>query len=88
MSSNSFLFRHVRTLMFALTALPLVSHAAVETIAKGQLTYGTAATFMPFEYVKAGKLRYRPDQRAKQRDPTDAGANADGIQRAYSGAAG
>ena len=56
MSSNSFLFRHVRTLMFALTALPLVSHAAVETIAKGQLTYGTAATFMPFEYVKAGKL--------------------------------
>ena len=56
MSSNSFLFRRVRTLMFALTALPLVSHAAVETIAKGQLTYGTAATFMPFEYVKAGKL--------------------------------
>ncbi len=51
MSSNSFLFRRVRTLMFALTAQPLVSHAAVETIAKGQLTYGTAATFMPFECV-------------------------------------
>ncbi|EBX6544736.1 ABC transporter substrate-binding protein, partial [Salmonella enterica subsp. enterica serovar Larochelle] len=38
MSSNSLLFRHVRTLMFALTALPLVGHAAVETIAPGKLT--------------------------------------------------
>jgi polar amino acid transport system substrate-binding protein len=56
MSSNSLLFRRVRTLMFALTALPLVSHAAVETIAPGKLTYGTAATFMPFEFVKEGKL--------------------------------
>lgn len=56
MSSNSLLFRHVRTLMFALTALPLVGHAAVETIAPGKLTYGTAATFMPFEFVKEGKL--------------------------------
>ncbi|UNF11112.1 ABC transporter substrate-binding protein [Klebsiella grimontii] len=56
MSSNSLLFRHVRTLMFTLTALPLVGHAAVETIAPGKLTYGTAATFMPFEFVKEGKL--------------------------------
>lgn len=48
MSSNSFLFRHVRTLMFALTALPLVSHAAVETIAKGQLTYGNGSDVHAF----------------------------------------
>ncbi len=32
------------------------SHAAVETIAPGKLTYGTAATFMLFEFVKEGKL--------------------------------
>ena len=60
MSSNSLLFRRVRTLMFALTALPLVSHAAVETIAPGKLTYGTAATFMPFEFVKEGIQRAYP----------------------------
>ena len=71
MSSNSLLFRHVHTLMFALTALPLVGHAAVETIAPGKLTYGTAATFMP---SAAGETsRYHQLRHVRQPDPCRAG---------------
>ena len=56
MSSNSLLFRHVRTLMFALTALPLVGHAAVETIAPGKVDLRHGGDVYAFEFVKEGKL--------------------------------
>lgn len=36
--------------------IPLPGPAAMESVTPGKLTYGTAATFMPFEFVKAGKL--------------------------------
>jgi len=55
MSRNSLLFRRVCNVIYALTVLPMASQAA-ETITPGKLTYGTAATFMPFEFVKEGKL--------------------------------
>ncbi|CAK9886058.1 MAG: putative histidine-binding protein [Candidatus Erwinia impunctatus] len=37
-------------------ALPFTAHAAAERVTEGKLTYGTAATFRPFEFVKEGKL--------------------------------
>lgn len=40
----------------ALAVIPFASHAARESVTTGKLTYGTAATFMPFEFIKDGKL--------------------------------
>ncbi|MEG3132598.1 ABC transporter substrate-binding protein [Rouxiella sp. T17] len=38
-------------------SFPLLSHAASPAmVTKGELTYGTAATFMPFEFTKNGTL--------------------------------
>jgi len=47
---------HVWGVLCALAALPVASQAAMENVTAGKLTYGTAATFMPFEFVKEGKL--------------------------------
>ena len=55
MSRNALLSRPLHAALFALALLPLASQAA-ESVTPGKLTYGTAATFMPFEFVKAGKL--------------------------------
>ncbi|WP_294911281.1 ABC transporter substrate-binding protein [Tatumella sp. UBA2305] len=43
-------------LLLALAIGPLAAVAADESVTPGQLTYGTAATFMPFEFVKNGQL--------------------------------
>lgn len=43
-------------LLSSIAALPIASHAATDAVTPGKLTYGTAATFMPFEFVKDGKL--------------------------------
>ncbi len=56
MSSISLIFRRASGLMLALALLPLSSQAAMESVTPGKLTYGTAATFMPFEFVKDGTL--------------------------------
>ncbi|MBF7688573.1 ABC transporter substrate-binding protein [Acinetobacter rathckeae] len=40
----------------ALGWIPMTSQAGIGEVASGKLTYGTAATFMPFEFVKDGKL--------------------------------
>ena len=42
--------------MSTLAVMPIASQAAIGDVAPGKLTYGTAATFMPFEFVKDGKL--------------------------------
>ncbi|MBP2167071.1 polar amino acid transport system substrate-binding protein [Erwinia toletana] len=42
--------------VLAVALSPLFSQAATQSVSPGKLTYGTAATFMPFEYVKDGKL--------------------------------
>ncbi|KAB8311850.1 ABC transporter substrate-binding protein [Erwinia endophytica] len=56
MSSTSLLLRRLSGLMLTLALLPAVSQAATESVTPGKLTYGTAATFMPFEFMKDGKL--------------------------------
>lgn len=57
--SRKVLLRRYAVITLAALGLgaPLVSQAAAPTLVnKGELTYGTAATFMPFEYTKDGKL--------------------------------
>lgn len=56
MPSSYFTLNRLRGMMFSLALLPVISHAAIESVSPGKLTYGTAATFMPFEFVKNGKL--------------------------------
>lgn len=58
MSKTLFLRRYaVVTLAALCLGAPLMSRAAAPAlVGKGELTYGTAATFMPFEYTKDGKL--------------------------------
>lgn len=58
MSKNLFLRRYaVVTLAALCLGAPLISQAAAPAlISKGELTYGTAATFMPFECMLDGKM--------------------------------
>lgn len=58
MSKNVFLSRYaVVTLAALCLSAPMLSQAAAPAlITKGELTYGTAATFMPFEFMKDGKM--------------------------------
>lgn len=56
MTRSSLLLRHLSGLMLTLAVLPVASQAASESVSPGKLTYGTAATFMPFEFMKDGKL--------------------------------
>ncbi|WLI77374.1 ABC transporter substrate-binding protein [Kosakonia sp. H02] len=56
MSSISFKKHRVWGVIAALAVMPFSGHAAMESVTPGKLTYGTAATFMPFEFVKEGKL--------------------------------
>ncbi|WP_034911508.1 ABC transporter substrate-binding protein [Erwinia sp. 9145] len=56
MSRQNLMFRHVAGLGLMLCALTPFASQAAESVAPGKLTYGTAATFMPFEYVKDGQL--------------------------------
>lgn len=56
MFSNSIKTLRTLGLMSTLVAMPLATQAAIGDVAPGKLTYGTAATFMPFEFVKDGKL--------------------------------
>lgn len=51
------IFRRSAGLLFGLSALTAVSvQAAPALVTPGSLTYGTAATFMPFEFMKDGTL--------------------------------
>ena len=57
MTRNKMMFRRLCGLMLTFsTAIPLTGHAATPAFTPGKLTYGTAATFMPFEFVRDGKL--------------------------------
>lgn len=53
---NSVCCRLAGLMLTLIAFFPLSSHAAAEWVAPGKLTYGTAATFMPFEFIKEGKL--------------------------------
>ena len=58
MPKKTFLRRYATVSLAALClSIPVLSQAAAPTlITKGELAYGTAATFMPFEFTKDGKL--------------------------------
>ncbi|QKJ86050.1 ABC transporter substrate-binding protein [Paramixta manurensis] len=57
MSRHHQMFCRAIGLMLTLGAgLPFTSLAAMDSVTPGKLTYGTAATFMPFEFVKNGQL--------------------------------
>lgn len=60
MSKKAFLRRYATASLAALClntfALGHAQAAEPQLVSKGKLTYGTAATFMPFEYMKDGKL--------------------------------
>ncbi len=58
MSKNAFLYRYAAVTLAALClSTPLMSQAAAPAlVSHGELTYGTAATLMPFEYTVNGKL--------------------------------
>jgi len=58
MLKKTFLRRYATLSLAALClSFPLVSQAASPSlVTSGELTYGTAATFMPFEFIKDGKL--------------------------------
>jgi len=56
MISNSFRSTGRLLALATLALMPIISQAASDRVAPGKLTYGTAATFMPFEFVKDGKL--------------------------------
>ncbi|MCC3705038.1 ABC transporter substrate-binding protein [Rouxiella badensis] len=58
MPKKTFLRRYATVSLAALClSLPLLSQAATPSlVTPGQLTYGTAATFMPFEFTQNGQL--------------------------------
>ncbi len=56
MSRKTTFARRAVGLMLTMAALAPMSSYAAEQIEAGKLTYGTAATFMPFEFVKDSKL--------------------------------
>ncbi len=58
MSKKAFVRRYAAVSLAAIClSAPLFSQAAAPVlVSKGHLTYGTAATFMPFEFTKDGKL--------------------------------
>ena len=56
MISNSFRSTGRLLALATLALMPIISQAASDRVAPGKLTYGTAATFMPFEFVKDGNL--------------------------------
>ncbi|PWW02713.1 ABC transporter substrate-binding protein [Mangrovibacter plantisponsor] len=56
MSRHNPRIRLAAVLVALSASLPLCSQAASEFVTPGKLTYGTAATFMPFEFMKDGKL--------------------------------
>ncbi|MBV4366762.1 ABC transporter substrate-binding protein [Erwiniaceae bacterium CMYE1] len=56
MISHSLRMFRLLGVVSTLAAMPFASEAAPTGVEAGKLTYGTAATFMPFEFVKDGKL--------------------------------
>ncbi len=58
MLKTNFLRRYTALSLAAMClSFPLVSQAATPSmVTQGELTYGTAATFMPFEFTKEGNL--------------------------------
>ncbi len=56
MSRYNSLVRGLSGLVLTVSAVVSASSVAGEAVEAGKLTYGTAATFMPFEFVDNGKL--------------------------------